>query len=102
VDGFMSATPPAQVQIRVDWSAAERLPILAANLVLVQQTPPVILTFGTLAPPVTTTPITPEQAQGMILAAQPVARILLPPGRAVELLNALQQQLALFQQTQQH
>jgi hypothetical protein len=99
----MSATPPAQVQIRVDWSAAERLPILAANLVLVQQTPhELILTFGTLAPPVTTTPITPEQAQGMILAAQPVARILLPPGRAVELLNALQQQLALFQQTQQH
>jgi len=103
----MSATPPAgippQVQIRVDWSAADRLPILAANLVLVQQTPhEFILTFGALAPPVTTAPITEEQARGMNLAAQPIARILLPPGRAVELLQALQQQITLFQQTQRH
>jgi hypothetical protein len=79
------------------------LPILAANLVLVQHTPhELILTFGALAPPVTATPITSEQAQGMSLIAQPVARILLPPGRAVELLNALQQQLALFQQAERH
>jgi len=103
----MSGTPPTgmapSVQIRVDWSAADRLPILAANLVLVQQTQQeFVITFGALAPPVTPKPITPEEASKMQLAAQPIARILLSPGRAVELFQALQQQIALFQQSQKH
>lgn len=101
----MSATPPhpATVQIQVDWSAADELPIMAVNMVLVQQTPhEFLLTFGAGVPPITAVPLTPEQAKGMKIVARPVARVSLSPGRLVELLQTLQQQLALYQQTQQH
>jgi hypothetical protein len=103
----MSATPPTvrpeQVQIQVDWSTADNLPIMASNIVLVQQTPhEFILTFAATVPPIITEPITPEQARGMKVTAQPIARIAFAPGRLVELLQTLQQQLAIFQQAQQH
>jgi hypothetical protein len=38
----------------------------------------------------------------MKVTAQPIARIAFAPGRLVELLQTLQQQLAIFQQAQQH
>jgi hypothetical protein len=103
----MSATPPSgvpqQVQIQVDWSSAEQLPMLAANIVMVQQGQhEFILTFGAVAPPITTVPLTVEDAKKIKLKAQAVARLVLSPGRVVELIEVLRQQLNAFQQVQRH
>jgi hypothetical protein len=103
----MSATPPSglpgQVQIQVDWSGADKLPIMASNVVLIQQTPhEFLITFGVAAPPITQTPLTEEQARGMKITAQPIARLALAPGRVVELMQLLQQQLIAYQQAQKH
>ena len=92
---------PHQLQIQVDWSASDRLPVMAANIVLVQQTPhEFILTFGTAMLPVSPTPLTAEQVSKMKIIAQPTVRIALAPGRLAELLQALQQQLSSYQSSQ--
>ena len=102
----MSATPPPpQVQIQVDWVESEydRLPIMASNLVMIQQTPhEFIITFGVAAPPFTTTPLTQEEASKTKIVPQPIVRLALAPGRVVELMQLLQQQLMAYQQTQKH
>jgi hypothetical protein len=103
----MSATPPAaipsQVALQVDWSGTDELPIMACNVFLVQQTPhEFILTFGVAAPPIIQQPLTPDEAEGMKITPQPILRLALSPGRAVELMQVLQQQIIAYQQTQRH
>jgi hypothetical protein len=102
----MSATtPPAalppQVQLHVDWSGASNLPVMASNVFLIQQTPhEFVVTFGVAAPPLLERPLTLEEAQGMRIVPQPLIRLALAPGRVVELLQLLQQQILAYQQAQ--
>lgn len=104
----MAATPPKRpeaIQITVDWDQAGELPpVMASNVILVQQTPhEFILTFGFATPPIWLTPPTPEQiANAKTIKPHPIVRLGMSPGRVVELLQVLQQQLAAYQQTQQH
>jgi hypothetical protein len=103
----MSATLPpgfpAQVQVQLDWSAAEKLPVMAANVFFIQQTgQEFIITLGFASPPIIQGPLTAEQAKGLKLAPQPIARFAVPPSRAVELLQLLNQQIALYQQSEKH
>jgi hypothetical protein len=89
--------------MQVDWSAVDQVPMQPANVIMVQQGQhEFIITFGAVAPPISATPITLEQAKSMKLKAQVVGRIVLAPGRVVELIEVLRQQLTFYQQTQKH
>ena len=97
----MSATPPAAgFQVRVDWSAADDLPVMASNVFLIQQTgQEFLITFGTAVPPIFESPPTSEQLKSIqSIKAKPIVRLALTPGRIVELLGHLQQQIAAYQQ----
>ena len=99
----MSATPPPTgLQVKVDWSAAEDLPVMASNVFLIQQTgQEFLITFGSAVPPIFETQPTPEQlAKIKSIKAKPIIRMALTPGRAVELLQHLQQQLTAYQAAQ--
>lgn len=101
-----AASPPSepqQVQITVDWSAAESLPVMAANLFYVQQTThEFVLTFGMGTTPYFPSAPTLDQIKGTKIKAQPLFRMAVSPGRLVELLQLLQQHIAVFQQSQRH
>jgi hypothetical protein len=101
----MSATPPPgipqQIQIQIDWSELEKLPTKGANVFFIQQTPhEFVVGIGFASPPVMTGPLTVEQARQLKIVAHPIVRLSLAPGRVVELLQLLNQQLAAYQQAQ--
>ncbi len=92
------------IQITVDWDQAGELPpVMASNVFLVQHTPyEFILTFGFATPPIWLTPPTPAQIEkAKTIQPRPIVRLGMSPGRVVELLQVLQQQLAVYQQAQQ-
>ncbi len=95
----MSATPPAAIQLQVDWTGVDELPVMASNVFLIQQTgQEFILSFGSAVPPLFQGPPTPEQLKELkSIKAKPIIRMSLTPGRIVELLGLLQQQLAAYQ-----
>jgi hypothetical protein len=88
-------TPPIGVTLKVDWSAAD-LPVMASNVFMIQQTgQEFLITFGSAVPPVFETTPTPEQLANLrTIKAKPIVRMALTPGRIVELLQNLQQQIA--------
>jgi hypothetical protein len=96
--------PPEALQVQVNWDEAAALPTMAANAFLVAQTPyEFIITAGFITPPIFAVQPTPEQlAKIKSVTAKPIVRLALSPGRVVELVQALQQQLAVYQQTQKH
>jgi hypothetical protein len=71
---------------------------------LIQQTgQEFILTFGSAVPPIFETVPTPEQLANIdSVKAKPIIRMALTPGRAVELIQQLQQQLTAYQAAQGH
>lgn len=75
---------------------------MASNVFLIQQTPhEFILTFGIATPPIFATPPTPEQVAAIrSIPAKALGRVAMSPGRVVELLQLLQQQLMAHQQAQ--
>jgi hypothetical protein len=93
---------PEPIQVPVNWDEAVALPTMATNAFMVQQTPhEFMITFGFITPRAFTAPPTPEQiAKIKSIPAKAIVRLALPPGRVVELLQALQQQLAAYQQAQ--
>jgi len=95
---------PQQVPIFITWGDAEQLPVMACNVFAVLQTPhEFILTFGFTTPPFFAKQPTPEEvARIKTLPAKSIARISMPPGRVVELLQLLQQHLNAYQQQQKH
>jgi hypothetical protein len=103
----MSATPPAPpigLTLKVDWTAADDLPVMASNVFLIQQTgQEFLLTFGSAVPPTFEAPPTPEQLANLrTIKARPIVRMALTPGRIVELLQNLQQQIAAYYAAQSH
>jgi hypothetical protein len=90
-----------QVPVSVTWEGLDTVPAMASNVVMVQQTPyEFVLTFGFASPPIFTKLPTPEELARIKIQAQAVARLSMPPGRIVELVGLLQQQLAVYQQLQ--
>jgi hypothetical protein len=103
----MSAAPPSgpeiatQVQVQIDWSVAEKLPVMAANVFFIQQTgQEFIITVGFTSPPMVQGPLTAEQAKALKLTPQPIVKFAMPASRVVELLQLLNQQIALYRQTE--
>jgi hypothetical protein len=92
--------PPTQVTIT--WhDIEEKLPAMAVNAFLLQQTgQEFVLSLGFAAFPYLADPR--EAANVRTVAAQPIARISMSPGRAVELMNVLQQGIAQWQAQQPH
>ncbi|MHB8382635.1 MAG: hypothetical protein ACYDC3_09910 [Candidatus Binataceae bacterium] len=90
---------PQQVQVTALWPDLEKHPAMAANGFLLQQTgQEFILTVGFTAPPFFSTP---EEAMKVkTVEAQIIARLVLTPTRAVELLGLLQRGLANYQAQQ--
>ena len=99
----MADSPPQQVQLTVNWDDAGKLPAMATNAFLVQQTPhEFILNFAFVNPPVFLKPPTAEEVAKLgRVEATKIVRLAMSPGRVVELLQLLQQQLAAYQQSQQ-
>ncbi len=74
---------------------------MAANVFFIQQTgQEFIITVGFTSPPMVQGPLTAEQAKTLKLAPQPIVKFAMPPSRVVELLQLLNQQIALYQQTE--
>lgn len=91
------------IQIQVTWEGLEDAPVMAANVVMVLQTShEFILTFGFASPPVFTTQPSIEEVKAAKVSSKPIVRLAMPPGRIVELLQVLQQQLTAYQQAQKH
>ena len=91
----MSATPlppPTALTLKIDWSAADDLPVMASNIFLIQQTgQEFLITFGSAVPPIFETSPTAEQIANLsTIKAKPIIRMALTPGRIVELLQNLQ------------
>jgi len=94
---------PQQIQVHVDWSAGPKLPAMGANVFFVQQTPhEFIISFGFASPPMVPGPMTLDQAKQIKIVAEPIVRLSMAPGRVVELVQLLNQQLAAYQQSQRH
>jgi hypothetical protein len=104
----MAATPPKppeMIQMSIDWEQAGELPpVMASNVFLIQQTPhEFILTFGFATPPIWLGPPTSDQIEkARTIKPCPIVRLGMSPGRMVELLQVVQQQLANYQQSQKH
>ncbi len=100
----MATEPTQQIQLTVNWEGLDDVPVMASNVFLVSQTPhEFILAFGFASPPVFAKQPTPEEiARIKAIPAKPIVRLSMPPGRIVELLGLLQQQLAAYQQAQKH
>lgn len=95
-------TPSQAVEVTVTWHGIEdQYPALAANSFLLQQTgQEFILSLGFAAFPFFADPN--DAAKVKTIAAKPIARIAMTPGRAVELVQVLQQGLAQWQAQQKH
>ena len=85
-------------EFTITWADAEAHAVAAANAFLMQQSPhEFVLTLAFAVPPY------PEDAAtSKTIPAKVSARVALSPGRAVELLEVLQQALAQYQKTQKH
>ena len=69
----------------------------------VQQTPhEFIISFGFASPPMVQGPMTQDQAKELKIVAQPIVRLSIAPGRVVELVQLLNQQLTAYQQSQRN
>jgi hypothetical protein len=92
------------INIPVDWGDVQSLPTMAANMVLVQQSPhEFTLSFGYAMLPVFEGQMTPERIKNIkSIPAKPFVKISMSPGRVVELLQVLQEQIAAYQQGQKH
>lgn len=98
----MADKPAEPIQLTVNWDDVGTLPTMATNAFLVQQTPhEFILNFAFVNPPIFLKPPTPEELAkiGQVEATK-IVRLAMSPGRVVELLQLLQQQLAAYQQSQ--
>lgn len=95
---------PQPIQVRVEWQGLESLPVLATNAVLIQQTPhEFVITFGFVEQPIFHTPPTPEQLASLkTIPGKAIFRVSMPPGRIVELIGQLNQQIQMYQQSQKH
>jgi hypothetical protein len=97
------AEPSDQIQVQVTWEALESSPVMASNVFMVLQTPhEFIVSFGFASPPEFTKAPTVEELRSAKITARPIVRLSMPPGRVVELLQLLQQQLNFYQQQQKH
>jgi hypothetical protein len=94
--------PPQQVTVTVTWHGVEELfPAMTANAFMLQQTgQEFILSLGFAALPYFETPEEGENAKKV--AAKPIARVTMTPGRVVELIQLLQQGMAQYQAQQKH
>lgn len=90
---------PQQVQLKPLWKSLDAHPAMAANMFLLQQTgQEFILTAGFGALPFLSKP---EDLAGVkSVEPQVIARLVLTPGRVVELLGMLQTALAQYQAMQ--
>ena len=95
------AAPPQQLKITPVWERLEEQPAMATNAFLLQQTGhEFILTVGFAALPFFAKPE--DAANVKTIQPQTHARLVLTPGRVVELVNMLQQGLAQYQAQQKH
>lgn len=93
--------PPQQVQVTPIWRDLEKHPAMAANGFLLQQTGhEFVLTVGFNCFPFVEKPE--DAAKVKTIDAQIIARLVLTPGRVVELMGLLQQGLASYQAQQKH
>lgn len=92
-------TPLQQVQVQPEWRAVEQHPAMAVNTFLLQTTgQEFILTSGFAVVPFHAKPE--DLANVKTVEPQIISRIVLTPGRVVELLGMLQQALAQYQAMQ--
>jgi hypothetical protein len=101
---MMAETPPKapqQVQVTPVWRELEKHAAMAANAFLLQQTgQEFILTVGFAALPYFARP---EEALAVrTVDPQVISRLVMTPGRVVELMGMLQQALAQYQEQQKH
>ncbi len=91
--------PPQQVQVTPVWRDLEKHPAMSANVFLLQQTgQEFILSVGFAALPYFGTP---EEALSVkTVEPQVISRLVLTPGRVVELMGMLQQALVQYQEQQ--
>ncbi|MBF6571248.1 MAG: hypothetical protein IVW54_20485 [Candidatus Binataceae bacterium] len=100
--GTPPPNPPQQVQVTVTWHGVEdQHPAMAANAFLLQQTgQEFILSIGFASLPYFADPQ--DAAKMKTVAAKPIARITMAPGRVVELIQVLQQGMAQYQAQHKH
>ena len=96
------APKPALRQIGVKWKGIEDAPVMGCNVFVAQFTPhEFLLTFGYASNPIFLKEPSPQELAAIeSVPANVVARLTLSPGRMVELIQVLQQNMSQFQQAQ--
>jgi hypothetical protein len=95
------APPPAQqIQIQAEWLDPNEVTTYYANFcAVIPIKDEFVLTFGVGVPPIIAKPLTPDQVKQLKFQIKPVVRIGMTPGHLIELLQLIQTQLNLYNQT---
>ena len=97
-NGVRSPTRSSAAIMQLDWSTADDIPVLSANLVLAQGSgEEVFLWFGRATPPATSAVLQGEQlaeyTRNTSVPVQPIARLVVPVSVAKNLMQVLQANL---------